>query len=377
MWENRNILRDSGVLFPGADKSAQLFAAQDLQGDIHPRSDGAWRRLVDEAHGHDGDVVISREQLSIVAPDGVARAMADLAGFEVHVVCTARGIAKHIIGMWQEMIKNRQPSSYAEWSDRIRRARPGDALYWYAAPHVVLRTWGRDIPPGHVHVVTVPPSGSPSHVLWDRFAGVVGIDPALGLTEPGMTNPSLGVVETNLLRRLNATSVSRMRWPVYDRLIKNGLAVTMLATRPDKVKLTMPAADHELACRWSAEFVREIRADGYDVVGDLDELLVPEEREPDAPHPDQASDAQMLEVALDTMTTLVRRVDQLRNAHTSPAPRERPSAVRELRRTLGYLADHDHPQLTWLRNRYRGARTALEAWGESRRRRTIPRGELP
>ena len=45
------------------------------------------------------------------------------------------------------------------------------------------RGWGADVRPEHVHLVTVPPSGAPHDLLWQRFAGVVGLDPHASYAE--------------------------------------------------------------------------------------------------------------------------------------------------------------------------------------------------
>ena len=52
--------------------------------------------------------------------------------------------------------------------------------------------------------MTVPPRGAPAALLWERFASVIGADPS-GPRRPTLNqNESLGLVETELLRRFNA-----------------------------------------------------------------------------------------------------------------------------------------------------------------------------
>lgn len=350
LWLNRHALRGLGVLYPGGDKRAHLHASWDLMG--RPRHAGDWTRLVEAAREDDGDVVISREQLCVVDAAGISRAMRSLSWAETHVVCTARDLSRLIPGMWQEMVKNRRQTSYAEWTAMLRATRPGDELHWYTAPHEVLRRWGRELPPRRVHVVTVPRSAAQSDLLWRRFAEAVGIDPAAKLAEPKASNPSMGVVETNLLRRFNAAT-PEFGWDVYERRVRDDLVANVLARRSGAVALSVPEQDRAAVREWSKNFVRELRAGGYHLLGDLDELLA-DDQPGETRHPDEVADAELLDAAIHTVSRLVRRVDRLTTGSDAGRRGARPpSAVHELRRTLGYLADRDHPQLAWLRRTYR------------------------
>ena len=70
-------------------------------------------------------------------------------------------------------------------------------------PLDVLDRWGAGLPPERVHVVTVPPAGTDPGLLWERFAGLVGIDPDTVDTTVARANPSLGAEEVTFLRRVN------------------------------------------------------------------------------------------------------------------------------------------------------------------------------
>ena len=52
--------------------------------------------------------------------------------------------------------------------------------------------------------MTVPQPGGPPEELWQRFCTALGIDPAWAPLESDRRNPSIGVAESTLLRRLNA-----------------------------------------------------------------------------------------------------------------------------------------------------------------------------
>lgn len=369
LWRNRATLRGAGVLYPGARSGAHGHAALDLQDTSYqrhadPAVPGAWPRLVDEALAWAGTVIISHELLGRSGPRAVERAMRDLAQAEVHVVCTARDLGRQIPAVWQEDAKNRGVQSYARFSAALREldpaASPGNGdqvrnplarLFWrYQNIPAVLRTWGASLPPERVHVVTVPRRGAGNDVLWRRFADTVGIDPAL-CEEPGhQRNQSMGVAEMNLMLRLNAEVREELSWPTYAELVKSYLAVDVLAARPGSAALTVPVEDRAWVNRRAELMVRKLRAAGYQVSGDLDELLpVWDTGEAEPRHPDHADDGEVLDAAVHALAGLLRKLDEERSD---------PSASQELRRALIHRYERD-PTVRWLHDRYRTVRAKL------------------
>ena len=137
----------------------------------------------------------------------------------------------------------------------------------------VVERWGGSLPPAQVHVVTVPPAGADPGILWDRFASLLGLDPASFDTRASRANTSLGVEQTELLRRVNEALGDRVPLPgPYPRVAKDLLAHRILAARPGG-RLVLDRATTELALERSQEIVERLGALEVDVVGDLDELL--------------------------------------------------------------------------------------------------------
>lgn len=317
LWHNREALRAQAVCYPGNAADAHFLAAQDLLGiQFHehddPRVAGAWSRLVDEARGGARTIVISHELLSLASADAVGRAMRDLrfaaeaGAAEVHIVYTARDLARQIPSVWQEDLKNRHAVSFREFVRGVHGEDPDPhwlaGLFWrWQDVAGILRTWAADIGPERVHVVTVPPAGGPPGQLWERFATAIGIDPASCQTAvPHAANPSLGVVEANLLRRLNPRLGAEFAWPAYDRWVKQHLVGRILAARPDPIQPVLPAADHGWVLERCAELARTVAEREYDVVGDPADLM-PAAAAGDARHPDDASDAELLDAASDAL----------------------------------------------------------------------------
>jgi hypothetical protein len=361
LWSNRDALAEAGVRYPGDRHDAHFLATQDVRGltwhgHADPAVDGAWDRLVAEVRDWPGTSIISHEMLASAAPEAVARARRSLAGLELHVVLTTRDLARQVPAVWQEDVKNCGMLTYGEFVRSLRGL--DDSIdpffaktFWsYQDLPAVLRNWTQDLPPERVHVITVP-RGAPRDELWTRFAHTVGFDPAVRPVEVDVKNPSMGVVETNLVRRVNELVVSELDWPVYQSLVKTILAVGVLAERPDAVPLRLPAEDQDWVAQKSKEIVQALREAGYQVTGDLDDLL-PVTGGADPRHPDEVTDAELLDAAVYAVAGLL---------HQLKAERELAAEDRET------LAEQLVPRpFRWAIDRYRDARVRLHELKQSR-----------
>ena len=100
--------------------------------------------------------------------------MASFPDKEVHVVLTARDLGRQIPAEWQERVKHRGRRDYVAFLKALHRNynRTDWTMPFWGVQHLprILATWGADLPPERVHLVTVPPSGAPRDLLWKRFA---------------------------------------------------------------------------------------------------------------------------------------------------------------------------------------------------------------
>ena len=123
-------------------------------------------------------------------------------------------------------------------------------------------------------MVTLPPSGSSPAVLLERFSRVFGLDPSTLTPERERLNVTLGAAQTELLRRVNVALGDRL--PVvragYSRVAKVHLADQVLAAQ-EGARLRLPDRLSPWCHERAEQIVRRLEAAGYDVVGDLDELL--------------------------------------------------------------------------------------------------------
>lgn len=363
LWHNRDALRHDGLLYPGQDSGAHFHAVLDLlrisfNGYDDPRVAGAWDRLIDEVRSDQSAALISHELFALAAAEDVDRVMQSLSFAEVHVIYTARDLARQIPSVWQEDVKNRHALSFTEFVHGLRgdELNPHELveLFWrFQDPVRVLRLWGAHILPERVHVVTVPAPGAEPGLLWERFAATIEVDPAGYETDvPQACNRSLGVIEANLLRRINPVLAEELDWPAYQHWVRRFVTESAVAAGDGLIPITLPAAEHDWVLERSQGFVADLRDAGYHVVGDLTEMVpAPTPRGRAYRHPDDVSDAERLDAAAHALAGLIRHLGK------APPVRLMPHALPDEPMTLFRLGvqqlSYRYPSMMRLRQAYR------------------------
>ncbi|MDT4921447.1 MAG: hypothetical protein QOI15_2349 [Pseudonocardiales bacterium] len=354
LHHNRPALRRAGLLYPGT-QHAHFWASQDLRerrfrGHTDAHVAGAWKRLVKEIRGWPDRSLIDHETLAAAPREAIDRAFADLDFAEVHIVLTARDLARQLPATWQERVKNGSTGSYSDFLASVRAAKaerePAARHFWamQGAPAILAR-WSRTLPPEHVHVVTVPPRGSDPGLLWQRFAGLLGVDPGAYDTALPVVNTSLGAAEAAVLRRFNAAIGDLdLPWPAYAGVFKQRLAPA-LAERAGK-PIEVPEDDFHWAVERGQKMADDLRAAGYAVVGDLADL-VPASR-PTGVHPDHVPAEASADAALAGMVSMVTLVAESRVATTAVRRSQRGAFARRVEDIVGRT-----PALRRLRDAYR------------------------
>lgn len=280
LWAQRDLAREQGLLLPLERFHDHYLATLDVRGlvdeAIHPpRAAGSWQRLVDEALGWDGTVLVSHELFAGATPDQAKAAVAALTDrAEVHVVVTARDLVRQISAEWQEHVKHRATAGFAEFVAGLRGDAARNSWFWQVQDFAaVLERWGAGLPPERLHVVTVPQPGADPTVLWSRFATLLGLDPDAFDTRLERSNTSLGLEQAELLRRVNLALGDRLPLPgPYPAVVKNVLAHRVLEPRPG-TRLALSRDDAAYAAAESRAIADRLRSMRVDVVGDLDELV--------------------------------------------------------------------------------------------------------
>jgi len=172
-----------------------------------------------------------------------------------------------------------------------------------------------------VHVITTPPPGSASGLLWQRFASLLGIDPGgVDLTR-ARPNASLGMAETEFLRRLNQALPDEVPDWFYMWNVKEAVAHQALAGRPREGRLVLPTSRDAWAKGRAEELIAALGDSGYDLIGDLDELRPPPVTGPHTGPADEPAE-RVLDAAVTAAAALV--VNQYRKAYPAAKPQPDP-----------------------------------------------------
>jgi hypothetical protein len=319
---NAGRLAEQGVFFPTTQHKGLFHAALELTGN-HPgwgvpdrRVKGSWASLCRQAKQFDGTTVLSNELFSNVAEERIPDALAELDGLEVHVVVTARDLARQLPAEWQEGVKHGRALRFDEFLSRMldpqRRHTHARKFWRHQDLAELLERWARTLPPEQVHVVTCPPPGAPRELLWQRFCGVVGIDTAATELPAAGANTSLGVTAVDVLRRVNRAQrdLAGRRPPMLRRTVKQSLVNGALrgdGSPPVRLPAELLPELSVVTQRWR----ERIEEAGYDVVGDLAELT-PSPGGESGSVPQRVRPRDSRDLAVQAVAVLTREVAELR-----------------------------------------------------------------
>ncbi len=172
--------------------------------------------------------------------------------------------------------------------------------------------------------------------------------------------------ETSLLRTINQKVTSVIAPPDYRPLVRELLAHQTLSRGVSSARLGLPPDDHAWAQDLTRTWVGELQARGYDVVGDLADLMGPELGafvDPDAVPADQ-----LLAPALDAIAALLveaarlqaqeeRLHEEVREAHAERDRARETTSYRIRRKVVTTLEDSP------------AGRGTLDAYRRAKRRR--------
>ena len=343
LWDNRETLRaEHGLLYPGDRYDEHFFAAVDLQQlDFHgmdrPEAAGAWERLATAAREWPGTAVISHDVFASATAEQAQQAVADLAPADVHVVFTARDLARQLVSHWQEDVKHGSADHFEQWWRAVSRRDASKWEYrWFWAteeiPDIVAR-WGSAVGADHFHLVTVPRSGAPRSLLWERFCSVIGLDPAsVDLETAIFANQSLGVAEVEVLRRDNEHLDGSITQVVYEFVVKGVLAHETLPRHRSDRRLVLPTQNFTDVERLAQDWVAALTDAGIDVVGDLADLF-PQPAGPDATGIDDISDRELADASVWALHEVLLRLERERVDHRHAIEAVRAEAQRQEERT--------------------------------------------
>ena len=332
LFHNRVSLERHGVFYPVGGQPDFFRPALDLidrpWGGMRKTVHGEWDALVKRVRRHESDtIVISHQLLAGARPDRVEKAMSDLGeggGAELHIVYTARDISRVVAAEWQDQMQRERKVTFARYLERMQTAKQSRSAAWFWRTHGlpdVLSRWGRNLPPERVHLVTVPPAGVSSEVLWRRFCDVVGIKESWTPIDSDRHNQSLGRAEATLLRRLNARlEAEELPREDYRHMVTEVIAKRTLAHREGRERVTMPPSALTWADQVADSWIEWAELANVDIAGDLGDLRPQppvadsEWVDPDSPRTKDVADA-----AIDALVAVVVEASRSRRPVASRA----------------------------------------------------------
>jgi hypothetical protein len=224
--------------------------------------------------------VYSQEQLAGARTDHVARLLDACGDRETHVVLTVRDLARQLPSSWQQTLKAGRSIGYPAYLRKLKQMEASGSVHapWINLDPVrVLDRWAAALPPDRVHVVTVPAPGSPPVLLLERFCEVLGVDPSSLQSETQPGNTSLGRVQAEVLRRVNAELPDEVRnHDVYGNVGKRFFAARVLSPQ-ERRRILVPERFRDWCEAVTERQIATLEHAGYRVVGSLDDLRCPDE----------------------------------------------------------------------------------------------------
>ncbi|MFM1964307.1 MAG: hypothetical protein RL134_32 [Actinomycetota bacterium] len=298
-------LKAQGVLYPtdyrGEDDYNHVGAVSDLTHNEESKEsnrwtgkDGSgWTGLAGAIANWDGTAIISAEMIGGLRPPAARRMLDGLSASTIDVVITMRDLGRILPSSWQQHVRNTHTQNYRRYL--ARRAKERGTLppaqmqaEWDAERHqtfwrsyaygALVRRWQDLVGADHVSVVTLPPAGSPSNLLWDRFRMALDID-SLPETAPKLpafiANIGSTRAEAVFLHALNVEA-KRRGW---NRKTANELQQHLLSSgfleRPDRGgPLLLPRSYLGTVREWVEADISDMATTGVVVHGDVEDLRV-------------------------------------------------------------------------------------------------------
>jgi hypothetical protein len=298
-------LASAGVLYPvnfrDKDDYNHVGPVADLTHNMESKEsnrwagkDGAsWRALASTIASWDGTAIISAEMIGGLRPPAAQSLLDGLSATSIDVVITMRDLGRILPSSWQQHVRNTHTQSYRRYLERRARERgdlaPADMqAVWDAERHqtfwrsyaygALVRRWQTLVGPDHVTVVTLPPKGAPSHLLWDRFRAALGVE-ALPERAPKLpafiANIGSTRAEAAFLHALNVEA-KRRGW---NRKTANELQQRLLSEgfleRPDRGgPLLLPTSFLRSVRSWADTDIADMATTGVSIHGDVDDLRI-------------------------------------------------------------------------------------------------------
>jgi hypothetical protein len=379
LWESQRRLEANQILLPGGSRLAQRRAVYDLLGrrlggDDNAEVPGSWSRLVKVAASTQDSAIISEELLVHARPKQARRIIGELAPADVHVVVTVRDLARALPSMWQYEVSHGATWSWDSFLAAVRDPAGGPPTagvgFWLRYDlGRVLRLWQSVVPPERIHVVLVPGPDAPPDRLLERFAAAVDVPPDLLTPSSVGGNQSVGVVGTEVIRRLNIDLGDGLSERQRLRVVR--VLRSALRGYSGTSELRIPEAHRAWLQDKSDALIADLKSSGSHIVGDVDDLRPDVSPRPDAIDPAVLTAETLLEASSAALAGLTvgyaklgRRVQRSQGSETTAVPSRLRSSLRAFRfgvqSRVFDKADHNRLIALMVRRYYRRSSRATD-----------------
>ncbi len=336
LWRSVEALASAGVGLPLVGRPEHVrrllgpLGYRSVHGFTRDVDLSALRDLGDRIRDTPGDrLLMSVEDLTEADAERIKLfgEMAHDAGTEVHVVVTARNLAKQLPSEWQQFLKHRRTVAYPDFLEEARTGvgEDGDNFWWRQHLPRVCERWSLAAAPERVHVLTIPPVAEDASAVYRLFGSVVGFDHALLDARLDVAvNESYGYLEAEMLRRVNVALGDRLTdfEKEYQPAVRKVL-VRQVIQRGASAKITLPPEHLDWVRATAETWVAELRQRGYALHGDPTALVPGAESTRALPELDEA---QMAARTVQTLADFAVRVfEDQRAARGRPARPADPS----------------------------------------------------
>ncbi len=332
---HREALSEAGVGYPAGSPMAVLDLLKLPR--LPQQHRERWQAL---AAASDDDLLVSMEFLSFADDRQVAAALEPFAGDRIEVVVSVRDQLGAIPAQWQTYCRNLGTEAWPDYLRSIeptflgrpRKTRAFKAFNRAQQIPAFVRRWEEAAGVESVHVVTVPPSGSPPEVLWQRFAAAAGlpeIEIDLSIVE---SNPSLGYASCDFLRRANA-HLSVVPPKLYRRGVRRLARGALVGRRGEESRPVLDRGGVKLGLGINTEVRSFVEERAYPVFGDLADLRLDADV---SGVPDKAPEVDESETRAAALAARAWLVAQLGQDH-GPAPDSLDDLVADACRLMGHL----------------------------------------
>ena len=283
LTEQQEALAELGIHVPGRSHADTRRAVYDLMGRRIGGADrfddskvtGAWKPFAASIRASPAPtVVFSEEMLALARPRVVKRLVDSLAPRRVVVIVTLRDLGRVLGSYWQQTVMMGRTEGIDDFLRAVRDPDSGPASagvgFWLRQDVIrTLNAWETVVARDDIRVVTLPGPGQPPDLLNDRFADAIGAPAGLLRGSKTRGNVSLGLAETEVVRRLNEQltgSIQENQRLSLMRVIRGGLVDR------ESAQIAVPAAEFAWIEKRAAKTVIELETRGYPVFGSLDDL---------------------------------------------------------------------------------------------------------